>query len=87
MNEPGGMDEPIPLSKVPQVVEEMYGRKISRQTVYQWIRDGRRYKRVSRRALQVDKMTNDKAALKTDVVMGRYYTTRRWIKDFAEATG
>lgn len=77
---------PIPLGQVPEVVEELYGRHISRQAVYQWMRDGRKLKSGGIRALQVEKMDDGKIALKTGVQFGRYYTKVPWIKHFVEAT-
>jgi hypothetical protein len=61
----------IPLGDVPAAVQEMYGIRIVRQTVYNWIHQGR--------------TTNgDQNRLACVKRVGRFYTCRAMIRDFAE---
>lgn len=63
------LDTPIPLTQLPPVVEAEYGRRVTRQTLWNWARKGLT-------------IPGGHAKLRT-LERGRcLYTTRRWLHWF-----
>ena len=68
-------DKPIPLGNVPALVQSLYGVRISRQTVYNWITKGR------------EAGTGSRATLRYVVKVGRFFTTQKALEEFVSQIG
>jgi hypothetical protein len=80
-----GPEEPIPLSAVSGIIMELYGRKVSRQAVYQWAKEGRQYNRNIPNVLQVEFADHNIVKLRTGIRFGQKYTKLPWIRAFVDA--
>lgn len=67
-------DANIPLREVPRIAAEAFGGEpVSRQAVYQWVKEGRKA------------ANGQHIYLKTKSRNGRLHTNLTWIKQFIEA--